>query len=316
MKSGVLLLGLAQASCAANATDNGGVSSPLLSDAKTVATMTRSISATGLDCSSFKSYTAALATHTVDCLGTIRPDSFSVNAENFLERNFTSCPQDAAQLTNIDSLLLLQRREARLPHVKECMAGAYADYVRGFAATGVTECPAWQKQETVNAVTVSTVERVLPSLAAVQAAPNPIMQFPAELEVENLYRTSFAVVGAATRDSATAGKACASAFAGFVLQADGNAVVTDPVAWLTDNTYPDSAADPYLGAGYYHPMSWYGGVPGVNFAHVNRYRPCPTCLPERCSYYTGVHKITRLQLDCIIESDWDTCNAYCGPPKN
>jgi hypothetical protein len=313
---GVLLIGLMQASCSGSGKDEGAGSAALLSDAKTIATMGRDISALGLDCSSFRSYTAALATHTVDCLGTIRPDSFSVNAENVLERNFTSCPLDAAQLSSIDSLLLLQRREARLPHVKECMAGAYADYVRAFGDTGVSECPAWHKLQTVNEITPSAVERLLPSLAQLQAATTAInFEFPAALEVENLYGTSLAGDGAAAAgESAAAGKACAAGFAGFVLQADRDAVLTDPVAWLLDTTYAGATEDPYLRNGYQHPMSWYGGVPGVRFGHINRFAPCPGCPPEKCTYYTGVHKVTTLQRDCIIDSEPDTCNSYCGPP--
>jgi hypothetical protein len=316
IKLGVLLVGLLQASCSANAPDERAASAPLLSDAKTIATMGRDISALGVDCGSFKSYTAALATHTVDCLGTIRPDSFSVNTENVLERNFTSCPLDAGQLSSIDSLLLLQRREARLPHVKECMAGAYADYVRAFADTGVSECPAWHKLETVNDITPSVIERVLPNLAELQAATTPTsFEVPAALEVENLYGTSFAGDGAAaTGESAAAGKACAAGFSGFVLQADRDVVLTDPVAWLLDTTYAGPAENPYLRGGYYHPMAWYGGVPGVRFGHINRFAPCPGCKPEMCTYYTGVHKLTTLQRDCIIDSEPDTCNSYCGPP--
>lgn len=313
---GALLVGLAQASCSANGSDPGAASAPLLADAKTIATMGRDVSAVGLDCSAFTSYTAALATRTVDCLGTIRPDSFSVNAENRLERNFTSCPLDASQLSGIDSLLLLQRREARMPHVKECMAGAYADYVRGFAETGVTECPTWHSRETVNDITPSVIDRVRPSLADLQAATTASsFEFPADLEVENLYSTSFAADSAsAARESAAAGKACAAGFAGFVLQADRDVVLTDPVAWLLNTTYAGPTYDPFLRPGYYHPMSWYGGPPGVHWGDYNRFAPCPTCPPEMCTYYTGVHKLTRLQKDCIIDSELDTCNSYCGPP--
>lgn len=312
---GVLLVGLAQASCGANAAHESAASAPLLEDAKTVATLGRDITAVGLDCSYFTSYTAALATRTVDCLGTIRPDSFSVNAENVLQRNFTSCPRDATQLSGIDSLLLLQRREARLPLVKECMAGAYADYVRGFAQTGVTECPTWHSKETVNHITSSVIDRVRPSLTDLQTATTVSrFDFPNDLEVENLYSTSFAADSTNASESAAAAKACAAGFAGFVLQAERDVVLTDPVAWLLENTYATPAADPFLRAGYYHPMSFYGGVPGVHWGDYNRFAPCPTCLPEMCSYYTGVHKLTRLQRDCIIDTELDTCNSYCGPP--
>ncbi|HWZ92304.1 MAG TPA: hypothetical protein VNW92_25745, partial [Polyangiaceae bacterium] len=85
------------------------------------------------DCTSFNPYEAALATYTVDCLGTITPDSFSVSVDGILRRNFTSCPLDPTRLRPIDSLLSLQFRTARLPFVKECMVDSYAKFQADFA---------------------------------------------------------------------------------------------------------------------------------------------------------------------------------------
>jgi hypothetical protein len=77
----------------------------------------QSISAAGLECRGFNQYTAALATFTVDCLGTIAPDSFRVEG-GLLERTFERCVLDPAKLADIDAILSLQRRAAMLPNVR------------------------------------------------------------------------------------------------------------------------------------------------------------------------------------------------------
>jgi hypothetical protein len=285
------------------------------------------ITGEGFDCSAYNQYTAALATHTVDCLGTISPESFRVSDEGVLERTFDSCPQDSSKLRAIDSILLLQQRTARLPIVRECFAGRYADFSKSFAAASIEACPTWQKERTVNPITAEVIDAVTRKMA-IFSAPDPAQpalselahdaafEFPEELEEKNLYTASFTPGTApAGKSAAVTAAACAAGFPGFVLETDGDSVLTDPVAWLSEQTYPTSTGDPYLKDGYYHPMSWYGGIPGVNFGAYERYAPCPGCLPERCSYYTGVHKITRLQKDCIVDDDLDTCNSYCGPPQ-
>src|SRR5262245_45418405 len=143
------LLSLLQVGCLANATDVAEEQeNALLASPEAQATLRAEVSAEGVDCSSFVGYTAKLGTLTVDCLGTIAPDSYKVNADGRLARNFEHCTLDETRLIKIDQTLSLQRREARLPHVKECFAGAYADFVRSFAASDVTACPTWKKQKT------------------------------------------------------------------------------------------------------------------------------------------------------------------------
>ena len=58
----------------------------------------------GMDCSAFDTYTAALATFTVDCIGTIGPDSFFVDGDGFLARRFSACTNDRTKLQSIDSI--------------------------------------------------------------------------------------------------------------------------------------------------------------------------------------------------------------------
>src|SRR4029450_10940984 len=59
-------------------------------------------------CTEYNGITAALATFTVDCLGTIDSKSFTVSADGILARNFDSCPLDQSKLESIDGLLSLQ----------------------------------------------------------------------------------------------------------------------------------------------------------------------------------------------------------------
>lgn len=324
----LVLLGWVLAGCSANPGEQSPEQVDLLGQSALVTLPASDISAVGLDCSSFNGYTAALATSTVDCLGTIRPDSFKLSADGVLLRNFSSCSLDATRLSAIDAVLSLQHRAARLPHVKECIAGRYADFLRGFAEAGVAACPNWSKEQTVNPITTSVIDQLTPALVSLDEgqvkvadkSPQKALALtasgvPEELEEKNLYTASFPASATNQLQAAAAdwAAACAGGFAGFVLGTAGSSVLTDPVAWLLDNTYSSAAADPFLRPPYYHPMSHYGGPPGVMFGDANRFAPCPGCRPETCSYFAGSHLKTYLQLDCLDESDWNTCVSYCGP---
>jgi hypothetical protein len=304
------------------------------------------------DCSSFDVYESALATHTVDCLGMIGPESFSVNADGFLRRNFDSCPLDPSRLRPIDSLLSLQYRSARLPLAKECMAGRYTAFLTSFAQSGVTQCPLWKKDHVINPITAQVVDEVIPQLSKLatddngpvdprsqtnvargglaqpedQGRVDPATGGPlpslAPLEQNTLYTVAFDALPRGQQRATPASYAalCAGGFPGFVIRADGSDVVTDPPAWLLDNTYVSTVLDPFLRMGYYHPMASYGGVPGTTFADAAR--ACPvigsfaagTCTPETCSYYSGIIVKYPLQLDCLDPTDFSTCVAYCAPP--
>lgn len=151
--------------------------------------------------------------------------------------------------------------------------------------------------------------------ATEELAAQPLNVFDL-LQENSLYRVEGEGVGGESPSAIAT--VCARAFTGFVIGAKGpRDVVTDPIAWLTDTTYKTSIEDPYLRPTYYHPMSYYGGVPGVVFGNPARAAPCGPnagCPPELCSYYTGSHIKTRMQLSCVIPGDWSTCASYCGPP--
>jgi hypothetical protein len=63
--------------------------------------------------------------------------------------------------------------------------------------------------------------------------------------------------------------------------------------------------------------------PGTVFAEASR--ACPVngsfdalqqgvpCVPETCSYFSGIHVKYPLQLDCLDSKDFSTCVGYCAP---
>ncbi|MDF3066850.1 MAG: hypothetical protein K0R38_2451 [Polyangiaceae bacterium] len=272
------------------------------------------------DCTAYDSYTAALGELTAQCLGTVDPKAYSVNKDGVLTPNFDSCPLDKSKLTKIRQLLSIQQRTARVPFAKQCIAGRFEVAQKALASTDIAVCPTWKKERVVNPITLETIVRVESLLPELPAADTGQPLRALELLKENsLYTVSGGQGGGKScQTPAQCGSLCAAAFPGFVIGPSGEqGVLTDPIAWLTDATYKTSAEDPYLRATYYHPMSYYGGVPGVVFGDPNRAEPCgpnTTCLPELCSYYAGSHIKTRMQMDCVIPGDVDTCASYCGPP--
>src|SRR5258705_7788890 len=111
-----------------------------------------------LDCSSFDAYSAALASHTVDCLGTVGPTSYFVDGQGRLARAFDRCDRDAGKLQSIDDILGLQHREQLVPHATECLAGRWASWKRQFDASGVVACPRWRKDEVIAAPTSARID--------------------------------------------------------------------------------------------------------------------------------------------------------------
>lgn len=279
------------------------------------------------DCSAYDSLTATLGELTVQCLGTLNPKAYAVNKDGFLAPTFDKCTVED-KLSKIKQLLSLQYRSARLPYAKQCIAGRYDAFVQKFESSGVTTCPDWKLERVVNPINADVISKVIPGLPVIPEDGLPDDGRPLrvleQLKVNSVYSVFLpqGTPGQKCQSPADCALACAGAFPGFALDTVGEgSVLTDPPAWLLDVTYPGTASDPYLRPGYYHPMSWYGGAPGVSFGDYNRYLPCgyndkgvAICPPEFCSYYAGIHKQTRLQQDCLDKADIDTCVSYCGPP--
>jgi hypothetical protein len=271
------------------------------------------------DCAAYDTYTASLGALAVDCLGKADPHAFEVTKDGYLTPTFEKCTNgDKKLMSSIRQLLSVQYRSARVPFAKQCMGGRYSAFLQSFDAKGIKSCPTWRKSQVVNPITEGTVVKVeagLPKLPAEDnGRPLPVLEL---LKENTLYIvTADQADATCSKSPADCAMACAGGFPGFVISGQGESVLTDPPAWLLDTTFLGATADPFLRPGYYHPMSYYGGVPGVQFGEYSRFDPCGngTCPAESCSYFAGVHLKTQLQKDCLDDADLDTCVSFCGPP--
>src|SRR6185503_16436520 len=267
------------------------------------------------DCASFNTYSASIATLTVDCLGTIDPSAFSLDAAGFLQRNFRTCPRNDRALQSIDDYLGLQyprRLQGAtvvnpLPFAKDCIAGRWARWKEAFDGTGPSVCPTWEKRAEINTPTdalYDSIAKQLPPLRPPLQENGERPEVLSQVKVGAIYFVSFPGLPAPPPECANGAgicaAACAGGFPGFVLQQEGASVLTDPPAWQLDLVFAGS--NPFMRPGYYHPMSLYGEVPGEIFGHSTR-------VPESCSYYdSGYHFGTDLKMNCITMPDGnDSC---------
>jgi len=219
-------------------------------------------------------------------------------------------------------LLSLQHRVARLPFVQQCIAGRFEVAQQKFVNSGINVCPRWTNKVVINPITTRTIDAAikagLPDLPAADTGQTPgALAF---LKQNSEYTVLLDAPAQACKTPADCAVQCAAAFPGFVLDSTTDAVFVDPLAWLLDTVYPASTSDPYLRATYYHPMSYYGTLPGAQFGAYPRQQPCGDpavtmvdCAPELCSYYAGTHIKTPLQKDCLNDADISSCVSYCGP---
>jgi hypothetical protein len=286
------------------------------------------------ECNVYDSYMASLGTLTANCLGTTDPRVFSLNADGFLVPTFDKCLNDDGAMRSINQILSLQYKSARLPNAKACLAGRYRTALAKFVASDIQVCPSLRFVQTENPITadvISKVETQLPALPSNEPLPRGILDGdqPA-LKTFNLYQAFFETSppAQACQGASDCAMACASTFPGFAVSitktpAGLEVVRTDPDSWLETTTYGSQAQDPYLKFLFYHPMSYYGDPPGVQFGDPHRALPCglnpttgaPKCDPEACSYHNGTsHTKVKLQLDCNDYTNPSTCTSYCGPP--
>ncbi len=269
------------------------------------------------DCSAYDEFTAALATYAVDCLGTIGPDSFILDAAGFLRRNFDRCPLgDDTKLQSVNDLLGLQYRKNILPIGKQCIQGRWSMWKRSFDQSGIKVCPTWKKISeinTPNSDTISKLSTLLPRLPARDTGDRvPVVQ---QLKTDSAYSIVFDQPPPA-QDCGSPGACaaqCAGGFPGFVLRAStDNIVLTDPTYWLLDTVFAPGS-DPFMRTGYYHPMSYYGPLPGALVGHRNR---SLMGSDEMCSWYNsdvGIHFQIPLQLNCVDITDYTSCISLCMP---
>lgn len=276
------------------------------------------------DCSQFDSYASAIAGYTVDCLGHIDQNSYLVGDDGYLRRNFTECVEDQTLIQAIDDFLGLQYSTRDtinfltdpLAYAQDCIAGRWAEWREQFDGTGTTQCPDWVKSGVINNPTPELYDRfarALPQLPAVDTGVTP--QVVNAMKIDSVYTVSFANTAGGNQKCGSpqsCAAVCAGGFPGFVIASDDNGVTTDPVPWESNAVYPQGA-DPFLRTNYYHPMSYYGPLPGDLFGAQERAKE-----GEVCSFYddaSGLHQKTQLQLNCTVTPDGQqACVSLCAPP--
>jgi hypothetical protein len=298
------------------------------------------------DCSGYDNYTATIAGLTVDCIGTIDQNSYLIDDSGFLVRNFAACtlPQLATSanaptlLDPIDALLGLQYsdREALpdnlaailvdnpLTYAKDCIAGQWAQWRESFDASGTTDCPSWTKSGVINPPTVGLYQKLAgaePQLPAQEDGTRAAVL--SQFKINSLYTTAFADNQNSDQNCGSAGACaalCASGFPGFIVDQNEDSITTDPPPW-NDPTVYSTPQDPYQPS-YYHPMSFYGPVPGALFGVAPRADPTftdsngNTLQGEACSVYVnGTHSGGRLHRNCRVSSTGVpfACLSVCVP---
>lgn len=258
-------------------------------------------------CRNFDTYTAALGTRVVDCLGTMPPNAFTLDKNGYLRRTFEKCLKDDKALQDIDDLLGVQLLEKEQPGGVQCIAGRWAEWQKLAAASNLKVCPTFTKTGVINAPTPKLIEayaKTLPTLPAKEDGTEP-----ADLKVNYTYSVKFATTpprDQKCKTPAECAQLCVGGFPGTWVKGSGEAVVLDPLMWLVEASYSDPALNPFMRAGYYHKMSFYGDDPGVLYGHRNRKN-------ELCSrFYDGVHYVMNMEEECYSNGDLSTCMSRCG----
>jgi hypothetical protein len=257
----------------------------------------RSSPANGID--SRDTLLAALGKATLDCLGTVGPSIYETSSGQ-LRRTFAACAsRDRRLLQRIDALLAVQSSS---PGRADDLAGHYVSrwnaFVESFPSNRVTECPLWKLESVIDAPTHESVPRSV-----------------AERRIGEEFYTYKIVSAECARDGACAVKqasACAAGFGpGFVVSQDArrSRVEVDPAWWLTTYEFSDDTSNPFMMPGYYHPMSYYGPLPGALYGAPQRAgEACSQWVPAAGKHYTDRRLVP---IDC--GGGW-YCMTYCTVP--
>jgi hypothetical protein len=276
------------------------------------------------DCSGYDGYTATLAGLTVDCLGTVDQNSYVVDDNGYLTRNFDTCQQTQQLSYNpideIDAVLGLQYDDREplpfednpLAFAKDCIGGRWAQWRESFDSSGTTDCPAWIDSGSIqpSADDYQKLAGSEPVLPAVEDGSRPT-DLIAATKINSIYRIAFSDNQNSDQKCGSAGdcaKLCAGGFAGFVIGQDGDSIITDPPPWNDPTVYPQG--DPYQPS-YYHMMSFYGPLPGALFGAAAR-----ADAEDECSVYVnGTHQLGTLIRNCRISSNGTpfACVGVCTP---
>jgi hypothetical protein len=269
-------------------------------------TETTAVSQGLVDCTTYNGYTAAMAEATIDCIGTIGPDSFAVGPSGLLGRSFPACtlPGSVDSLLRIDRLLSLQLR-LDLPLANVCIAQAWTDWLVTVAAQNISVCPVWTKLSASGSPTPENVQQITETLPPLpDANPHTVVPYGKE---QFLYSVRFPSPPPLLQQCTTpqsCASACTGGLAGFFVGQSGDDIVGDPYWWLDPTDYGSNS--PYRDPGYYHPMSYApDDVPGAIYGDWAR-------RGDACSWWDGVqHVLGTLLEDQLDPSDSRTWTSRC-----
>jgi hypothetical protein len=273
-------------------------------------------------CEQYKAYTAALAEATVACTNTLGPDSFDASS-GVLRRKFDTCtgpgPKARELLADVDDLLALQKFPGQ-DQLRECYVEPWKAWRQKFFDSGNRSCPMWQNATPVpgtdaNVETVGVNARAEPRLRLPrETKPGERIDFPSNVKPNVKFGKEFFYYTVAFRDFSEHGQPCGDAqscaalctggLAGFYQGTKEDRILGDALWWWDPTSY-DPSTDPYRQNGYYHPMSYFGPLPGALFGHPNR-------VGEACSYWDGYEHIpaTLCGPTCVLPPDVG-CTTLC-----
>lgn len=276
---------------------------------------TTQLAAQATECSMFNAYTAAIAESTLACIGTLNPRAFGVDRRTgMLERKFPRCDRDPDRkrdpLQEVDALLSLQQRPESAPGFTECLVAQWETWREDFVGRGNSECPDYYPVEVAGVADPETVDEHVQRLPQLPSE-DPQGEVPfgkTSIAYEVRYRGRD--VEQPCGNARSCAVRCAEGLPGFAIGTDEvrGVFLGDPVWWLMSDIY-DPSTNPFLRAGYYHPMSYYGPVPGDVFGHYNR-------RGEKCSKWAGgtAHFQITLLEDCLDPTNPSTCLSVCTEP--
>jgi len=260
-------------------------------------------------------YTAAIAEAVIACTGILGPDSLVVGSSGRLQRNFTSCSlvsgsAAAGLLQTIDDFLGLQQRAGL--SAASCFPDQWTSWRTSFLAAGNTTCPSWSLVASLGAATAQTVALVVAQLPPLRNLPDAGLPLNIlDLTKQNfLYLVTLPLLlpPQPCGNALSCAAACSGGLPGFFLGQQNGLALGDPRWWLSTTSY-DPSSDPFMQNGYYHPMSYYGDLPGDIYGHRNR-------VGEACSRWGGYyHYQAVLKLDCVSPGDPSSpCSSVCDVP--
>ena len=241
---------------------------------------------------------SALGTATIECLGTVGPDTFSTST-GFLERTFRSCPVDGEALTRIDALLGVQHSEqGRVDDLGGYYTGTWNAFVESFPRR-VRTCPNWTLLNVIDAPTTESVARIMR-----EGRPGK----------ENRRYAITAPDGQTSSSAVDQAVVCAGGFGeGFIVYADGprGTIEVDPAWWLLDYEYTGEERGPCtpfpFDEGYSHGYCDSLGTPiGTLYGAIEREG-------ERCCAWKDGELVSDdgvfVPIDCDGEGWY--CMTYC-----